>query len=71
MSIERQHGQMCITCDSCDESLEFFDQDQFDEMIADAKAHGWRIVNTDGTWRHNCGCEKQDKVSAARRMFGL
>lgn len=71
MSIERQHGQQCITCNDCEDSLEFFGPGEFDAMIADARERNWRIVNHDGTWHHHCGCTKRDRVGEARRMFGI
>lgn len=72
MAIERQHGQQCITCDGCDEDLEFFDKDEFSIMVADAKGKGWKITpDGEGGWNHRCPSCQSDRVSEARRMFGL
>lgn len=70
--IERQHGQMCIMCDGCDEDLDFFDQkDGFNDMVEDAKSKGWKITNADqGAWMHRCP-DCSNPVAAAKRKFGL
>lgn len=72
MSIERQHGEQCLICEECDDNLEFFAKDEFLTMLADGKAKGWQITkNDDGEWEHRCpGC-KPNRVSDARKMFGL
>jgi len=71
--IEKQHGQQALMCDSCDDSLGFFERDEFQEMIADAKGQGWKITpDGEGGWSHLCGsCRNVDRVAAARRKFGL
>lgn len=72
MTIERQHGLMCLMCDGCDEDLEFFEANEFNVMIADAKSKGWRIrKDDDGDWEHHCPSCQGNRVADARRMFGL
>lgn len=55
MSIERDGDQIEIACDDCPAGLgKTYERDEFDVMVEDAKALGWRISRVDGRWRHRC-----------------
>ena len=67
MGIIRETGQMQLDCDKCGaEHPEVFPNDDFDEMIARAKEHGWRIVRDTGGWKHYC-----PKHQGAGAEFGV
>jgi predicted RNA-binding Zn-ribbon protein involved in translation (DUF1610 family) len=70
MTIERDGRERMISCESCSSTLAPFDQDEFNEMVADAKAHGWKIRNEDGTWSHVCPNCQESPLDRARRLLG-
>lgn len=53
--IERDGDRIEITCNDCPAGLgKSYEQDEFDVMVDDAKAAGWRISREDGKWVHRC-----------------
>lgn len=70
MSIERDGKQRQIACDHCGNSLDLFDEAEFEEMIADAKEKGWRIRNEDPGWTHMCPAHQETPLERARRLLG-
>lgn len=74
MSINYHGNWRSLECDECGEELEEFEKDDFDVMIADAKAKDWTINNDCGTWHHfcpSCVLGQGNKVDNARALFGL
>lgn len=51
MAIERQLGNIWLTCDECEEE-ESEACDEFDHMLRVAKNDGWLITKDDGEWKH-------------------
>lgn len=70
MSIERDGKQRMISCDHCGNTLELFEEDEFNEMIADAKEKGWRIRCEDPGWTHICPAHHETALERARRLLG-
>jgi hypothetical protein len=55
MSVVRHEGKQQITCDSCPASQHHaYDDADFDVMLDDAKAAGWRVFKRAGIWVHTC-----------------
>lgn len=52
--IERDDGYIWISCDECGDSTMQFRDDEFSEMLAEAKGSGWRIKRVAGDWVHTC-----------------
>lgn len=53
--IDRHHGRLVLTCDSCDEEFDGdWDADEFSEMWAAAKAEGWKAKKIGGDLVHGC-----------------
>lgn len=61
--IERHSGRQQIVCDCGAAQRRSYAGDEFDIMIADAKAKGWAIQKVAGEWTHTC----PDCAEAARR----
>lgn len=64
MSVIHDDGRCEIHCDGgCGAVRPAFDRDDWDDMIADAKRAGWKIVSKNGAWQHRCpawpNCGKQ------------
>lgn len=70
MSIERDGKQRMIACDHCSSTLDLFEEDEFNEMIADAKAKGWLIRCEDPSWTHTCPMHQETPLERARRLLG-
>ena len=72
MSIERYKGRQSITCDSCPEATEEFDD--FNEMIDSVKSLGWQIKCEQGEWTHTCpACAEmptETGLQKAKRLLG-
>lgn len=54
MTIERQYRLTNLVCDCGVRQRRAYRPDQFEEMIADAKRAGWRILRIAGEWEHTC-----------------
>lgn len=62
MSIEKHKGKIGLLCDECGNELKnpngsaaWYDSEDFDVMIADAKDSGWKLFKNDrGVWEHTC-----------------
>ena len=69
--IQRDKGQMQITCDECGKEYPgVYDDDEFYAMINDAKGDGWTIKrDEDGEWTHFC-CQASNALERARKLFG-
>lgn len=52
MSIEREGRQVTFCCDTCPEVSET--GDDFHELLAEAKAEGWRVFKVGDEWCHAC-----------------
>ena len=70
MTIERDGKFRMVACNHCSATLDLFEEDEFEAMIADAKANGWQVRNEDGGWTHRCtGCQ-ETPLERARRLLG-
>lgn len=52
--IERHAGRQQLVCDCGFAQRRSYEADEFDVMIADAKAEGWAIQKVAGDWTHTC-----------------
>lgn len=52
--IDRQHGRIIIECDSCDETFDGGDGDEFRVVWGEAKKAGWRTRKIANEWLHGC-----------------
>lgn len=54
--IEKQYGKIMLVCDTCGEGSNDYMDDEFNEMILDAKHDGWLIIHDEpeGEWEHVC-----------------
>lgn len=71
--IQKYKDTMELVCDKCGDNRPPYDEDQFNDMIIEAKGEGWRVYRQDGHWTHECPeCVSEDSaLAAARRKFGL
>lgn len=71
--INRDGDTMQLACDGCGQEGNTFDKDEFDPMVAEAKAEGWRIAKPEGRWVHECkDCvEENSALAQAKRKFGV
>lgn len=71
--INKLAGQIQMVCDTCQNETPDFDEDEFDRMVAAAKADGWVITRPDGCWEHTCSdCVKDGSaLEQAKRKFGI
>lgn len=72
MSVERNRKYTGLSCDSCSEATEEFED--FNELIDSSKSLGWQITREQGEWVHTCpACaEKPTETSLqkAKRLLG-
>lgn len=55
MTVIHHEGLMQVVCDSCGAaSRRTYEETDFDILLADITAEGWRKVKRDGAWRHHC-----------------
>jgi hypothetical protein len=60
--IERHAGRQQLVCDCGFAQRRCYGGDEFDVMIADAKADGWAIQKAAGEWTHACpGCRESGR----------
>lgn len=60
-----------LECEECPETTESYGRDDFDTMIAEAKAAGWHVYLAGHRWEHKCPLHKHgDRLAAAQRLFG-
>ena len=52
--IDRQHGKIVIECDSCNETFEGEQGEEFDVVWNAAKRDGWRTRKIADEWLHGC-----------------
>lgn len=70
MSIIRDGREQAIECDTCPETTQPMDRNDFETMIQTAKADGWRIAAVGGGWEHTCpGCLAGSRLAAAQAKF--
>lgn len=71
--IDRQHGEVTIRCDTCDDAFDdFYLPDDFHAMIADAKRVGWKIERNGSDVTHTCpDCKKTSRLAEQRKLLGL
>lgn len=70
--IEREQNELIfLVCDECGESLKNgpYDNDEFEEMISDAKTQGWGISPIGDDWQHHCSKCKETPLQRAKRIF--
>ena len=53
MTVDRQHGKMVFSCDSCSETIEP-DDSTWAEAWSQVKAEGWTARQIVGEWMHFC-----------------
>lgn len=77
MTLMRHEGRVELICDAGDEAWpEIHDAEDFEILLADAKAAGWRASRIDGEWRHRCpdcihaGRPVQAQPDATAGLFG-
>lgn len=70
--IQRAGNYQEIACDECgSETDQLFREDEFLDMVADAKTAGWSFQKDgDGNWVHLCPDCRVDGVAAQKRLFG-
>ncbi|TAM97293.1 MAG: hypothetical protein EPN45_19530 [Rhizobiaceae bacterium] len=62
--IERHAGRMQIVCECGAAQRSTYARDEFDVMVADARAEGFVIEKIAGEWAHTCpDCAEQAKRS--------
>ena len=73
MTLVRDHAEIYLECEDCPETTSVFRaEEQFDEMIYEAKGAGWLIERISGEYEHRCpGCRNASRLEAARRKFGI
>ena len=55
MTLVREGDRIELVCDAGDEVWpKVFAAEDFEILLADAKAEGWRASRIDGEWRHRC-----------------
>lgn len=55
MTVEHHAGRIQLVCDACDTAQPTsYERDEWDVMIADAKAAGWSVARVAGEWTHAC-----------------
>lgn len=54
MTIERQHGELVMTCDECGTEFCGGCEDDFARFVQDAKREGWKVLKEGDEWLHNC-----------------
>lgn len=52
--IDRQHGHIVIECDSCNETFEGDQDEEFDVVWMSVKRAGWRTRKIADEWLHGC-----------------
>lgn len=52
--IDRQHGKVVFECDSCDETFEGEQGEEFNIVWAAANRDGWRTRKIADEWLHGC-----------------
>lgn len=71
MTLHRDRDTIHLECEECPETTSVYPHDDFDEMIAEAKAAGWLIKIVTGRYEHFCPQHKHgDRLAAAQRLFG-
>ncbi|RID91875.1 hypothetical protein D2N39_11600 [Gemmobacter lutimaris] len=73
MSVERYSDTVALVCDACGVTTPRRDADEFQDLVDEAKADGWRVTRRDGVWQHHCDAcdEETSALDQARRKFGL
>jgi len=77
MTLIREESQVELVCDPCDQPWpKTHAAEDFEILLADAKASGWRASRIEGEWRHRCpACVKAGrpipgKPTPAAGLFG-
>jgi len=52
--IDRQGGKLIFECDSCNETFEWDDEQDFNGAWDAAKRDGWRAKKIANEWIHEC-----------------
>lgn len=68
--IERHAGQQQLVCACGFAQRRSYERDEFDVMIADARAEGWSITKSAGEWQHDCpSCTEAARPSRQGGLF--
>lgn len=68
--IEKHAGRQQLVCDCGFAQRRTYSGDEFDVMIADAKAEGWAIQKVAGEWMHTCpSCREAARPSRQGGLF--
>lgn len=75
MTIQRDGREMEIECDSCPNTTDTYDKNDFNTMVAVAKDDGWEIKpdpSAQGGYSHTCpSCREGSRLQRARDLFGV
>jgi len=73
MTVRNEGSRTMIECNGCGQETHDVDKDDFQSLVDDIKADGWKISSNHGRWTHHCpDCEADESALAkARRKFGL
>jgi hypothetical protein len=67
--IEKHAGRQHLVCDCGFAQRRSYAADEFDVMIADAKAEGWAVHKVAGEWTHTCPACKESARRPAQRSL--
>ncbi len=74
MTINRDGRDMELECDSCPNTTDVFDKNDFTTMIASAKSDGWQIApdqSAEGGYSHTCpSCAGGSRLQRAKDLLG-
>lgn len=71
MSVEHHAGRQQLVCNGCDTAHgKTYERDEFDVMLADAKAAGWTFAKVAGAWQHTCpDCRERARPKRQRSLL--
>lgn len=70
MSIEKHAGLQQLVCDCGISQPRSYQSDEFDVMVADARAAGWSIQRVAGEWTHTCpDCRESARTKPQGRLL--
>lgn len=70
MTILKDGDDRQLECEECSETTDVFASEDFEQMVAAAKAAGWKVYLTGGKWLHCCPEHAHgDKLARQRALF--